>query len=120
EALSAQTFRVLRIERKDGLLADISAIQHEPGKFNNVDFGTRLDRPPISVVPPGVQSPPTALKISSYYIVSQGVANHTAVFEWDPAEAAVSYEVQWRRDNSDWINLPRTGYTRVEVPNIYA
>lgn len=120
EALSAQTFRVLRIERKDGLLADISAIQHEPGKFNNVDFGTRLDRPPISVVPPGVQSPPTALKISSYYIVSQGVANHTAVFEWEPAEAAVSYEVQWRRDNSDWINLPRTGYTRVEVSNIYA
>ncbi|CUK12904.1 Domain of uncharacterised function (DUF1983) [Achromobacter xylosoxidans] len=120
EALSAQTFRVLSIKRKDGVLADISAIQHEPGKFNNVDFGTRLDRPPISVVPPGVQSPPTEPKISAYYIVSQGIANHTAVFEWKAADSAVAYEVQWRRDNSDWINLPRTGYTRVEVPNIYA
>lgn len=120
EALSAQTFRVLRIERKDGLLADISAIQHEPGKFNHVDFGTRLDRPPVSVVPPGVQSPPTEPKIGSYYIVSQGVANHTAVFEWKAADSAVAYDVQWRRDHSDWINLPRTGYTRVEVPNIYA
>ncbi|WP_082884052.1 host specificity protein J [Achromobacter ruhlandii] len=120
EALSAQTFRVLSIKRKDGVLADVSAIQHEPGKFNNVDFGTRLDRPPISVVPPGVQSPPTEPKISAYYIVSQGIANHTAVFEWKAADSAVAYEVQWRRDNSDWINLPRTGYTRVEVPNIYA
>lgn len=120
EALSAQTFRVLSIKRKDGVVADVSAIQHEPGKFNNVDFGTRLDRPPISVVPPGVQSPPTEPKISAYYIVSQGIANHTAVFEWKAADSAVAYEVQWRRDNSDWINLPRTGYTRVEVPNIYA
>ncbi|MFY3461255.1 phage tail tip fiber protein, partial [Achromobacter xylosoxidans] len=49
-----------------------------------------------------------------------GIANHTAVFEWKAADSAVAYEVQWRRDNSDWINLPRTGYTRVEVPNIYA
>ncbi len=120
EALSAQTFRVLSVKRKDGLLATISAIQHEPGKFNNVDFGTRLDRPPISVVPPGVQPPPTAPKISSFYILSQGIANHTAVFEWTAADGAVAYEVQWRRDNSDWINLPRTGSARAEVPNIYA
>lgn len=118
--LSAQTFRVLRIELKDGLLANISAIQHEPGKFDAVDFGTRLDHPPISVVPPGVQSPPTEPKVSSYYIVAQGIANHTAVFEWKAPDSATAYEVQWRRDNSDWINLPRTGYTRVEVPNIYA
>ncbi|WP_241560814.1 host specificity protein J [Bordetella avium] len=120
EELSAQTFRVLRVERKDGLLAEVSAIQHEAGKFANIDFGTRLDQAPISVVPPGVQAPPTALKISSYYILSQGVANHTAVFEWEAPTSAVSYEVQWRRDNSEWINLPRTGSTRVEVPGIYA
>lgn len=120
EALSAQTFRVLRIERKGGLEAEVSAVQHEAGKFNSVDHGTRLDRPPISVTPPGVQVPPVGLKVDSYYILSQGIANHTAVFEWEAADGAVSYEVQWRRDNSDWISLPRTGYTRVEVPNIYA
>lgn len=119
-ALSAQTFRVLRVERKEGLLANISAIQHEPGKFDNVDFGTRLDRPSISVVPPGVQSPPTGLKASSYHIMSQGVAGVVAVFEWATAPGALSYEIQWRRDNSGWTGLPLSRYTRVEVPNIYA
>ncbi|OWT61680.1 host specificity protein J, partial [Achromobacter marplatensis] len=120
ETLSAQRFRVLSIKRKDGLTAEISAIQHEPGKFDNVDFGTRLDPLPITVIPPGVQAPPTEVTITSYPVVAQGYASHTAVFSWKPAANAVAYEVQWRRNNSEWVNLPRTGSTSIEVPNVYA
>jgi len=120
EELSAQRFRVLSVKRIDGMKAEISAIQHEPGKFDNVDFGTRLDPAPITVVPPGVQSPPSDVAIASYSVIDQGYASHTAVFSWKPAANAVAYEVQWRRNNSDWINLPRTGSTSIEVPNIYA
>jgi len=120
ETLSTQLFRVVRVKRVGGLQADISAIQHEPGKFNNVDFGTRLDPPPISVIPPGVQPPPTDVTITSYPVISQGYASHTAVFSWTRAPSAVAYEVQWRRDNSEWVNLPRTGSTSIEVPGIYA
>ncbi|WP_434642607.1 host specificity protein J [Achromobacter piechaudii] len=120
ETLSAQRFRVLSVKRKDGLVAEISAIQHEPGKFENVDFGTRLDPAPITVIPPGVQPPPSDVTITSYSLIDQGYASHTAVFSWKPAASAVAYEVQWRRDNSEWVNLPRTGSTSIEVPNIYA
>ncbi|QYJ20171.1 host specificity protein J [Achromobacter sp. ES-001] len=120
EALSAQRFRVLGIKRKDGLTAEISAIQHEPGKFDSVDFGTRLDPLPITVIPPGVQAPPSDVTITSYPVVAQGYASHTAVFSWKPAANAVAYEVQWRRNNSEWVNLPRTGSTSIEVPNVYA
>ncbi|WP_417219123.1 host specificity protein J [Achromobacter spanius] len=120
ETLSAQRFRVLSVKRKDGVVAEISAIQHEPGKFDNVDLGTRLDPAPITVIPPGIQPPPSDVTISSYSVISQGYASHTAVFSWKPAASAVAYEVQWRRDNSEWVNLPRTGSTSIEVPNIYA
>ncbi|WP_447982198.1 host specificity protein J [Achromobacter kerstersii] len=120
EALSAQRFRVLSIKRKDGLVAEISAIQHEPDKFDNVDFGTRLDPVPITVIPPGVQSPPSDVTITSYSVIDQGYASHTAVFSWKAAANAVAYEVQWRRNNSDWVNLARTGSTSIEVPNIYS
>lgn len=120
ETLSAQRFRVLKVKRKEGLVAEISAIQHEPGKFDNVDFGTRLEPVPITVIPPGVQPPPTEVAITSYPVISQGFASHTAVFSWKRAESAVAYEVQWRRDNSEWVNMPRTGSTSVEVPNVYA
>ncbi len=120
EELSAQRFRVLSVKRVDGMKAEISAIQHEPGKFDNVDFGTRLDPAPVTVVPPGVQPPPTDVIITSYSVINQGYASHTAVFSWKPAANAVAYQVQWRRDSSEWINLPRTGSTSVEIPNIYA
>jgi predicted phage tail protein len=120
EELSAQRFRVLSVKRGDGLTAEITALQHEPGKFANVDYGTRLDPPPITVIPPGVQPPPTNVLITSYSVIAQGYASHTAVFSWDAADSAVTYEVQWRRDNSEWVNLPRTGSTSIEVPNIYA
>ena len=120
EELSAQRFRVLSVKRGSGLTAEISAIQHQPGKFANVDFGTRLEPAPITVIPPGVQPPPTEVVIDSYSVIDQGYASHTAVFKWKAAANAVAYEVQWRRDNSDWINLPRTGSTSIEVPNIFA
>lgn len=120
ETLSAQRFRVLSVKRKDGLIAEISAIQHEPGKFDNVDFGTRLDPAPITVIPPGVQPPPSDVQITSYSVIDQSYASHTAVFSWKAATSAVAYEAQWRRDNSEWVNLPRTGSTSIEVPNIYA
>ncbi|MEN5159680.1 host specificity protein J [Achromobacter spanius] len=120
EELSAQRFRVLSIKRGNGLTAEISALQHEPGKFANVDFGTRLEPTPITVIPPGVQPPPTDVVVESFSVIDQGIASHTAVFSWTAAANAIAYEVQWRRDNSDWVNLPRTGSTRVEVPNIFA
>lgn len=120
EDLSAQRFRVVKIRRTGGLTAEIAAIQHEPGKFDNVDFGTRLDPAPITVIPPGIQPPPSDVTITSYPVVAQGYASHTAVFSWKAAANAVAYEVQWRRNNSEWVNLPRTGSTSIEVPNVYA
>ncbi|RSF08924.1 DUF1983 domain-containing protein [Achromobacter aegrifaciens] len=120
EVLSAQRYRVLSVKRKEGLVAEITAVQHEPGKFDNVDFGTRLDPAPITVIPPGVQAPPTEVAVTSYSVIDQGYASHTAVFSWKSAAGAVAYEVQWRRDNSEWISLPRTGSTSIEVQNIFA
>ena len=99
EALSAQTFRVLAVKRKEGLVAEISAIQHEPGKFDNVDFGTRLDPKPITVVPPSAAAPQN-IRLASRSVIDQGIARHVAEISWAAAPSAVAYHVQWRRDNS--------------------
>ncbi|WP_411801202.1 phage tail tip fiber protein [Atlantibacter hermannii] len=42
------------------------------------------------------------------------------VVTWDPVKNAVAYEAQWRQNNGEWINAPRTGNTRFEVDGIYA
>ncbi|KXA71688.1 host specificity protein J [Bordetella hinzii LMG 13501] len=120
EQLSTQLMRVISVARKDGMTAEIAAVQHEPGKFAAVDYGTKLDPLPITVIPPSVQPAPSQLAWSSYSVINQGIAQHNAVISWKPADAAIAYQVQWRRDNSDWIEAGRNGSCELTLENIRA
>lgn len=120
EELTSQLFRVISVTRQEGLVAEISAVQHEPGKYEAVDYGTKIDTRPITVVPPSVQPPPANVTLSSYSVVGQGIARHNAVITWAKAESAIAYQVQWRRDNSDWIEGGRTGSCSLELADIRA
>ncbi|MFT9637292.1 phage tail protein [Alcaligenes phenolicus] len=118
--LSTQKYRVISVAEDGDLKYTIHAVQYVDGKHAAIDYETRVETPPVSVVPPPVQSIPGNVSITSYHVIDQGQARHNAVISWDAVPNAVTYEVQWRRDNSEWVVVPRTGSTSVEVPNIYA
>ncbi|MEX0445529.1 phage tail protein [Xenorhabdus sp. SGI246] len=119
--LAVQLFRVTGIkEGEDGVSFEITAVEHNPDKYDHIDTGTRIDERPISVIPPGVQPPPKNVSINSYSVVNQGIAVTTLRVTWDAAESAIAYEAEWRRDNGNWISAPRTSTQGFEVPNIYA
>lgn len=118
EELTNELYRVISISRKDGITATIQAVQHNPSKYDNIDFGTKLDFPPVTVIPPGVQPAPASVTLSSYSAVVQGIAVHNMRIEYPAAANAVAYQVQWKRDNGDWISLPQTGAAYAEVQGI--
>ncbi len=118
--LKTQLFRVLTIRETDGINAEITALQYEPQKFAAIDSGTRIEARPITVIPPSVQPPATNVALSTYSTVDQGIAVTTMVISWTPADKAVAYEVEWRRDNSEWVRAGRTGSQSLEVRGIYA
>ncbi|CAO3954603.1 host specificity protein J [Achromobacter mucicolens] len=118
EELSTQLFRVISVVRDDVMTAIISAVQHVPGKYSAVDYGTRLENPPITVIPPMVMSAPENVALSSYSTLDQTIATHNALITWDKVQDAVEYQVQWRRNNSDWIEAGRTGSASVEIRGI--
>ncbi|MDE9484312.1 host specificity protein J, partial [Xenorhabdus bovienii] len=119
--LAVQQFRVTGIkEGEDGVSFEITAVEHNPDKYDHIDTGTRIDERPISVIPPGVQLPPKNVAISSYSVVNQGIAVTTLRVTWEAAASAIAYEAEWRRDNGNWISAPRTSTQGFEVPNIYA
>lgn len=120
ERLSAQLFRVVSVTEGEGLTFDINAVQHEPGKFDAVDHGTRIQTAPISVIPPSVQPAPASVAISAFSVINQGIASQSAVISWPAVDKAVAYEVEWRRNNSQWVKAPRTGAASVQIDNIYA
>lgn len=39
---------------------------------------------------------------------------------WDQVQNAIAYEAQWRRNDGNWVNVPRSSTTSFDVPGIYA
>lgn len=118
--LVLQQFRVLGIAEEEGLTYRITALQHRPDKFAAIDDGTRLEPPPISVIPPSVQPPPANVRMSSHVVIDQGIATPVLTIEWDVADKAIAYDVEWRRDDLNWVRAGRVGTTSCEVRGIYA
>ncbi|OWO84765.1 host specificity protein, partial [Photorhabdus luminescens] len=64
--LFVQQYRVTSVRDKCDNTFEISAVYHDPDKYDRIDTGARIDERPISVIPPGVQAPPKNITISSY------------------------------------------------------
>ncbi|TKI01526.1 hypothetical protein, partial [Martelella alba] len=104
--LALQLFRVTGITQSDdGVSFDITAIEYDPDKFARIDTGARIEDRPITVIPPGVQPPPTNVTIGSYTAISQGLAVTTLRVTWDKAASAIAYEAEWRKDNGNWVSV---------------
>lgn len=118
--LVTQQARVISVKESDGITFEVSCVLHHPDKFEAIDHGVRLDPLPVSVVPPRVQAAPANVQIAQHHRYHQGTTRHYAEVTWDAPEHAVSYDVQWRRDDGDWIQMPRTGSRFVEISDIFS
>ncbi|NLU14808.1 MAG: host specificity protein J [Serratia liquefaciens] len=118
--LAVQLYRVVGIADNGDNTFTINATEHDPNKYARIDTGARIDDRPISIIPPGVQAPPKNITIESYSSVSQGIAITTMRAAWGSVENAIAYEAEWRKDNGNWVSVPRTSALGFEVPGIYA
>lgn len=118
--LAIQLYRVVNINDNGDNTYTISGVIHNPDNYDHIDAGARIDERPITVIPPKVQPAPKNVRISSYTQVDQGIAFTTLRVDWEAAESAIAYEAEWRRDNGNWINAPRTSTLGFEVNGIYA
>lgn len=80
--LAVQLYRVVGIADNGDNTFTINATEHDPNKYARIDTGARIDDPPISIIPPGVQAPPKNITIDSYSSVSQGIAITTMRAAW--------------------------------------
>lgn len=117
--LKSQLFRVTKVSSPENNVYEIEGVEYNDSKYAAIDNGARLEPRPISVVPPGIQAPPQNVTISAYSYVEQTLAVSTMNIIWDAVDNAVSYEVQWRTDNNDWVNAGTVGTTQVSIRGIY-
>lgn len=120
DELYAQQYRVVSVSDNDDGTFSITAAWHDPDKYNRIDTGAIIDQRPVSVIPPGNQSPPANIVISSFSVVQQNISVETMRVSWDQAQNAIAYEGQWRRNDGNWVNMPRSSTSSFDVPGIYA
>jgi predicted phage tail protein len=118
--LALQLYRVVNITDNGDNTYTITGAIHNPSNYDHIDSGARIDERPITIIPPGVQAPPKNIRISSYSQVNQGISFTTLRVDWDTVDNAITYEAQWRRDNNNWVSMPRSSTCGFEVDGIYA
>lgn len=118
--LYAQQYRVISVTDNNDGTYTITGANHDPYKYARIDTGAVIDQRPVSVIPPGNQSPPANIAISSFSVVQQNISVETMRVSWDQAQNAIAYEAQWRRNDGNWVNVPRSSTTSFDVPGIYA
>lgn len=126
--LRLQYFRVTNLTFNDEENTySITGAEYNSSKYDAVDNNARLDTPPISLIPTGLVNQPTNIQVSSFESVRQGQRITTLIASWDapldkngkPQADVISYQVQWKRGDNEWINVPETGLRNIEVPGIF-
>ncbi|MBD8235678.1 host specificity protein J [Pseudomonas fluorescens] len=121
--LAVQQFRVMSVVEESSdteIKFTVSAVRHNSSKYGAIDNGSKIERPPVTVIPPSVQPPPTSVTVSNDHFVDQGSAISVMTIQWEKPESAIAYEVYWRKNDGDWIFAGRTGTTSIDVSGIYA
>jgi predicted phage tail protein len=118
--LAIPLYRVLSTKRTTEGDYEIAALQFEPSKFAYIDTGAKLEERPISVIPITVVPAPASVTLTSTTAIAQGLAVTTMTITWPAVNGAVGYDVEWRKDNGNWIKVQRTGSTSVDITGIYS
>ncbi|AUM03482.1 MULTISPECIES: host specificity protein J [Enterobacter] len=120
DELYAQQYRVISVTDNNDGTYTITGANHDPDKYARIDTGAIIDQRPVSVIPPGNQLQPANIVIGSFSVVQQNISVETMRVSWDQAQNAIAYEAQWRRNDGNWVNVPRSSTTSFDVPGIYA
>lgn len=113
--LSLQTFRVTSIiEEEDGL--SITALAHNPDKYDEVELGLKLAPRVISSLT-AVPNPPTNLSVEETLYEEAADIAVLVTLSWTPVSGATGYQVSYKVDDRNFINLPITSATSIDIRN---
>ena len=122
DELPTMPFIVLSItENEDRTQYTYTALQYDAGLYAQIDNGTIIEpRPPVPPMNPYIIQAPDSVTVSSRNRVVQAQNVTTFIIVWDQVKDAVAYDVEWRKDDGDWIKLPRTGNISAEIDGVYS
>lgn len=126
--LKLQQFRIvdLTFNEADNSYT-VTGLEYNASKYDAVDTGAVLDTPVISLIPTGIVAQPSNIQVAAFDWVRQNQRITSMVATWDapvnadgsPQPDIIGYDMQWKRDDNNWINVPRTGLRSFQIDGIY-
>lgn len=100
-AVAAQTFRVLTVADDGDGSHEITALEHNPGKYALVESGLALQGATVSALNQ-IPAAPTGLTLTQGAVTVQDIQRIAIDVAWAAAEGAARYIVDWRAANGNW------------------
>lgn len=120
--LKTMRFRVLSI-KQDDVTFTITALQHEPQKYDAIDYGAIVHDTTGGIRPapiPQSIAAPSFVSLSQRNRTEQTQNITTLIIAWGQVSGAIAYNVEWRKDDGDWQNVYNVNKNSVEVDGVYA
>ncbi|WP_051971854.1 phage tail protein [Massilia sp. 9096] len=118
--LSAPLFRILSVAPKDSSTFTITAVQHEPGKYDYVEKGIAITAHSQTSLDVTTQAPPASVTLVGYTVSLNDVQKLALQVSCAPVPGAVAYEGAYRRGNDNWVAIPRQASPTMDVRDILA
>lgn len=122
--LAPRLFRVLVSKETGKNVFEISAVYHEPGKFDLIDQGIQFDPPPTSLLPSGPMRAPSNLSTAEFLYLAGGVSARAAVtVSWTERDTRADFhEVQFREvvnseeeEPGEWRNAGAAAGASIDI-----
>lgn len=111
-------FRVLSVAEGDNNTYAITAVAHEPSKFEAIENDLKLETRTTSVLS-AVPGQISTINVSEYLYIAQGDVRTMMTVSWQAPTQAARYSVEYRKTNGgNWVMLPDTMSTSVDVPDV--
>lgn len=114
-SLALQLYRVTSVtEEKDSL--SVMALMHNPSKYDLVEDGLQLQPRNITNLT-AIPDPPTNINITEALYEDGSDVKVSITVSWTPSNRAAYYLVAYQVNNSNYIQLPLTTSTSVDIRN---
>ena len=122
DELPTMSFIVLSVRaNEDGTQYSYTALQYDATLQQQIDNGTIIEnKPPLPPLMSMIIDAPQSITLSTRHRIEQAQTITTLVITWEQVKEAVAYDVEWRKDDGDWISVPRTGNISVEIDGVYS
>ena len=111
-----QLFRVIQVTESEPGVHEVTALAHNPSKFDAIEQGLALQSRSITVLSTAPQAPTGLIVNESLYRVKDQALVLIQI-AWEQVFGALEYQVSYRANGGNTVNLPKVSGTYLEIRN---